>query len=106
MGEGERLVWTLGAGDDYSHLLRLLEDSKEFVNVDFADLSQEPEAEAAPDHRGSGQRTLIIFVEALEAAADDQANVIRNVDFVDLDDVAELTSGIEDFPPFDQMPVD
>src|SRR5271156_3673452 len=96
----------MGAGDDYSHLLRLLEDGEEFVNVDLAGFSQEPETKAAPNHRGSRQRTLFVLVEPLEAAADDQANVIWNLDLVDLDVGTELAGSIEDFPLFDQMPVD
>src|SRR6202167_6683167 len=55
MGEGERLLGSLGAGDDYSHLLRFLDGGEEFVNLDLADLSQEPKAESAPDHRGGCQ---------------------------------------------------
>src|SRR5271156_4650390 len=37
MGEGKRLFRSLGARDYYSHLLRLLDDGEEFVNVDLAD---------------------------------------------------------------------
>src|SRR5260370_4272590 len=106
MGEGERLLRSFGASDDYPHLLRLLEDGEKFVNVDLADLRQEPEAKATSDHSGIRQRALFILVEPLQAAADDQANVIRNIDFIDPDVFAELAGGIEDFPLFDQMQVD
>src|SRR5260370_21672570 len=105
MREGEGPLGSLRARDDYLQLLRLLDDGEEFVTVDLADLSQESGAEATSDHRGSRQRTLFILVKPLEATADDQANVIWNVDFVDLDVLAELAGFIEDFPLFDQMPV-
>src|ERR1700751_3683998 len=39
MGEGKWSLRPLGAGDDYPHLLRLLDGGKEFVNVDLADRS-------------------------------------------------------------------
>src|SRR5580692_11130617 len=52
MGEGERLVGSLGAGDDYSHLLRLLDDGEKLVNVDLAGRSKQFKAETAPDNRG------------------------------------------------------
>src|ERR1700692_896069 len=102
MGEGERLLRSLRAGDDYSHLLGLLEHREEFVKTDPADLSEEPEAKATPDYRGSCKRALFILVEPRQAAADDQANVIRNVDFIDLDVGAELGGCIGDFPFFAQ----
>src|SRR5258707_13300421 len=105
MGKGQRFLRSFRAGDDYSHLLSLLEDGEEFVNIYLADLSQKPEAEAAPDYRGSSQRALFILIEPLQATTDDQANVFRNVDFVDLDVFAELAGCIEDFPLFDQMSV-
>ena len=105
MGEGERLLGPLGARDDYSHPLRLLDDGEKFVNVDLADLGQKLKAETAPDHRGGCQHSLFILVEPLQTAADDQPHVFRNVDLVDLDVSAELAGRIEDFPLFDQMPV-
>ncbi len=71
----------------------------------MADLRQEAEAEAAPDHCGGRQHQLFILVEPLQAPADDQANVVRNVDFVDLDVSAELPGRIEDLSLLDQMPV-
>jgi hypothetical protein len=37
MGEGEWLVGLLGARDDYSQLLYLLDDGEKFVNVDLGD---------------------------------------------------------------------
>jgi hypothetical protein len=51
MGEGEGLLGALGARDDYSHLLCLLDDGEEFVKVDLADRSQKLKPETAPDHR-------------------------------------------------------
>src|SRR6266851_10316683 len=105
MSKGKRSLRPLGAWDDYPHLQRLLDDGKEFVNVDLTDLGQKLKAETAPDHRRSRQRTLFLLVEPLETAADDQPNVIRNVDLVDLDVLAELAGFIEDLPLFDQMPV-
>src|SRR6266404_257969 len=105
MGEGEGVLGPLGARDDYSHPLRLLEDGEESVNVDLANLRQEAEAEAAPDHCGGRQHQLFILVEPLQAPADDQTNVVRNVDLVDLDVSAELAGRIEDLSLFDQMPV-
>src|SRR5713101_4493842 len=106
MGESERLLRPLGARHDYPHLLRLLDDGEEFVNVDLANRSQKLKAETAPDHRGGCQHPLFILVEPLQTAADDQAHVFRNVDLVDLDVSAELAGRIKNFPLFDQMPVD
>ena len=71
MSKGKGSLRPLGARDDYPHLLRLLEDGEEFVNVDPARRSQKLKAEAAPDHRGGRQYTLFILVEPLQAAADD-----------------------------------
>src|SRR5260370_32404193 len=105
MSKGKRSLRPLGAWDDYPHLLRLLDDGEQFVNVDLTDLGQKLKAETAPDHRGSRQRTLFILVETFQPPTDDQANVFRNVDFVNLDVCAELAGRIEDFPLFDQMPV-
>src|SRR6266851_3611880 len=53
--EGERLLRSLGAWDDYSHPLRFLDHRKEFVDIDPADLSQELKTETAPDHSGGCQ---------------------------------------------------
>ena len=36
MREGEWVLGRFGARDDYSHLLRLLDDGEQFVNVDLA----------------------------------------------------------------------
>src|SRR5260370_22424389 len=105
MGEGERLRGPLGARHNYSYLLRLLDNGEEFVNVDLAARSEKLKAETAPDHRGGRQRPLFILIEPLQAAADDQAHVFRNVDLVDPDVGAKLAGRIEDFPLFDQMPV-
>jgi hypothetical protein len=62
-------------------------------------------AEAAPDHRGCRQRMPFIFVQPPQATTDNQANVFRNVDFVDLNVRAELAGRIEDFSLFDRVPV-
>src|ERR1700693_3975519 len=105
MSKGKRSPRPLGAWDDYPHLLRLLDDGKEIVNVDLAYRSQKLKAETPPDHRCCRQRTLYILVEPLQAAADNQTHVFRNVDFVDLDVRAELTGRIKHFPLLDQMPV-
>src|ERR1700691_698423 len=66
MGKGEGLFRPLGTRDDYPHLLRLLDDAEESVNVDLADLSEKLEAEVTPNHRGSRQRAPFIFVEPLK----------------------------------------
>src|SRR5260370_19387671 len=105
MSKGKRSLRPLGAWDDYPHLQRLLDDGEQFVNVDLTDLGQKLKAETAPDHRCSRQRTLFGLVQPLQTSADDQPDVFRNVDLVDLDVFAELTRRIEDFPLFDQMPV-
>src|SRR5260370_22983493 len=105
MGEGEWLLRQLGARDDYSHLLRLLNDAEKFVNVDVADGSQKFKAEAPPDHCSGRQRPLYILVEPLQAAADDQPHVVWNLVLSNLDVRAELASLIEDLPLLDQMPV-
>src|ERR1700726_2023696 len=105
MGEGERPLRPLGTRNDYSHLLRFLDDREEFVNIDLANRGKKLKAETAPDHCGSDQHPLFVLIEPLQAAADDQAHVFRNVNFVDLDIRAELPSRIENFPFFDQMPI-
>src|SRR5260370_35160327 len=61
VGEGERLLGSLGARDDYSHLLRLPADGEEFVNVDLSDLGQQSEAEVAPDHLCGSTPTRFIL---------------------------------------------
>src|SRR6266849_6439062 len=105
MSKGKRTLRPLGARDDYPHLLRLLDDGEEFVNVDLANHSQKLKAETPSDHRGGGQHSLFIVVEPLQAAADDQPHVFRHVALVELEVGAELTGRIEDFSLFDQMPV-
>src|ERR1700756_5391039 len=98
MSKCKRSLRSLGAWDDYPHLLRFLNDGKESVNVDLADCSQKLKTETSSDHCGGRQRTLFILVEPLQAAADNQPHGFRNVDFVDLDVRAELAGRIEDFP--------
>jgi hypothetical protein len=105
MSKGKRSLRPLGAGDDYSHLLRFLDDGEKLVKVNAADAGQKLKAETAPDHRCCGQHPLLILVEPLQAAADDQARGFRNVDFVDLDVRAELAARVEELPLFSQMPV-
>src|SRR5208337_4129479 len=105
MSKGERSLRPFGAGDDYPHPLRPLDDGEEFVNANLAYRVQKLKAETAPDHCGGRQRTLFILVQPLQTAADDQAHVIGNVDFLDLDVFVELADCIEDFPLFDEMPV-
>jgi hypothetical protein len=72
----------------------------------LADLSQEPKAEVAPDHRCGCQYSLFILVEPFQTAADDQAHILGNVDVVNLDVRAEVAGLVEDLPFFDQMPID
>src|SRR6266849_917819 len=91
MGEGERPLRTLGTGDDYSHLLRLLDDAEQFVNIDLAYLGQELKAETAPDHCGGGQSLLFTRIKSLQAPAENQPHVFRHVDLVNLDFGEELT---------------
>src|SRR5208283_5392311 len=52
MREGKRFPGPLGAWDDYSHLLRLLDDGEQFVDVDLTDPGQKLKAETAPNDRG------------------------------------------------------
>jgi hypothetical protein len=105
MSEGERPLWSLGARDDYSHPLRLLDDGEKFVNVALADRSQKLKAETAPEHRGGCQHPLFILVELRQAAADDQPHALWDVALVDLNVSEELAGLIKDFPLFDQMPI-
>jgi hypothetical protein len=83
--------------DDHPHLLRLLDDGEEFVNVDPAYRSQKLKAETASDHRSRCQHPLFILVEPLQPAADNQAHVFRNVVLVELEISAELTGRIKHF---------
>ena len=62
MGETERLLGSFGAGDDYSHLLRLFDDREKLVNVALADLGQKPEAETTPDRCGGCEYPFFILV--------------------------------------------
>src|SRR6266851_4155690 len=97
MRESKRLLGCLGVQNDYSHPQRLLDDGENFVNVDLAD--------TAPDHCSDRQHTLFILVEPFQMAADDQPDIFRNVDLIDLDVGAEPASRIKNFPLFEQMPV-
>src|SRR5271155_98098 len=105
MSKGKRSLRPLGAGDDYPHLLRFLDDGKKFVKVGLTGRSQKLKAEAAPDHCGGRQHAFFILVEPLQAATDDQAHVFRNVVLVEFELSAELPGRIKDFSLFGQMPV-
>src|SRR5216684_396579 len=105
MGEGEGPLRSFGARHDYSHLLRLIDDVEKFVNVDFADVGQKLKTETSPDNCGGGQRALFILGEPLQPPPDNQAHVFWNIDFVDRDISAEFAVCVEDFPVFDQMPI-
>src|ERR1039457_131886 len=105
VGESERPLGSLGARDNYSHLLGLLDDGEKFVNVSLADAGQELKAETASDHCGGSQHLLFFLVEPLQTAPDDQPHIFRNIALVDLEISAKLSGRIEDFSLFDQMPV-
>src|SRR5712692_6048980 len=105
MSKDKRSLRPLGAGDDYPHLLRLLDDGKEFVNVDLADRSQKLKAETASDHRCCRQHPLLILLEPLQTAADYQPHIFRDIALIDLDVRAEFAGRIKHFPILDQMPV-
>ena len=105
MREGVGPLRSVGAWDDYSHLLRLLDRGEKLFNVDLADPGQKLKAETTPDHCGGCQHPLFILGKAFQTPANDQPHVFRNVALVDLDVSAELAGRIKDFPVFDQMPV-
>src|ERR1700688_2117356 len=105
MCEGKGCLRALRARDAHSHLLRLLDDGKKFVNVDLADGSEKFKAEAAPDHGGSCQHPHFVRVEPLQSPADDQPHVFRNIALVDLDVSAELPGRIKDSSFLDQVPI-
>src|SRR5260370_33011877 len=71
MSKGKPSLRPFGAWDDYPHLLRLLDDGKEFVNVELAHRSQELKAETTSEHRCSRKRTILILAEPLPPAHDD-----------------------------------
>src|SRR6516165_6435900 len=106
MGEGIRPFRTLGAGDDYSHLLRLLDDGEEFVKVNLADPTQKLKAETASYHSGGCQHPFLVVAEPLQSATDDQTHVFRNSHLFDLDVGAKLTGGIEESSLVEQMTVE
>src|ERR1700682_5761620 len=105
MAEGERPLRPVGARYNYSHLLGLLDSGEKLADVNLAALGQQFKTEAAPDYCSGSKHPLFILVEPLEAAADDQAHVFRNVDLVDRNVSAELAGRIKDFPILEQMPV-
>src|SRR5260370_4691049 len=96
MGEGERLLGSLGAGDDYSHLLRLLDDGEKFVNVDLAGRSQKLKAETSPDHRGGCQHELFILVEPPQTADAAHTHVFPYVTLTDLYIIVAMSTPIYD----------
>src|SRR6266851_8544262 len=100
MRESKRLLGSLGVQNDYSHPQRLLDDGENFVNVDLADSGQKLKAETAPDHCSGCQHSLFIPAEPFQVAADDQRDIFRNVDLIDLDVGAEPASRIKNFPLF------
>src|SRR5712672_1521107 len=101
VGEGKRLLGSPRTRDDYSHLLRLFDEGKEFVHVDQVYRSQKLKAETAPDDCGGCQHPLFIVVEPLQTAADDQPHVFGNVALVEFNISAELAGRIKDFPILD-----
>ncbi len=105
MAEGKRPLGPFGTRDDYVHLLGFLDDVKKLVDVGLADPGEQLKAETATDHSGSGQHALIILVEPLQSAADDQAHVFRNVDLVDRNVSAKIAGSVIDFSILEQMPV-
>src|SRR6202051_2658523 len=65
MSKGKRSLRPLGARDDHPHLLRLLDDGEEFVDIDLACRSQKLKAETAPDECGGRQHPLFVLFEPL-----------------------------------------
>src|ERR1700722_16665510 len=105
MREGERRLGSLRARDDYPHLLRLLDDGEEFIDIDLADRRQELKTETAPDHRGGHQHAHFVLVEPRHTTAEDQPHIFRYVVLGDFDVRAKLAGFIEDLALFIQMPV-
>src|ERR1700694_2826942 len=105
MSKGKWPLRPLGARDDHPHLLHFLDDGEEFVNMNLADRSQKLKAKTAPDHRSSQQHPLFVLVAPLQAAADNQPHVFRDIVLVELDFSTEFTGRVEEFSPFDQVTV-
>src|SRR5260370_42484628 len=105
MAEGKRPLRPLGARDDYSHLLGLLDGGEKLVDVNLADPRKQFKTETAPDHSSGCQHPLFILVEPFQPPSDDQPHVFRNVDLVDRYVTAESARRIIDFPILEQMPV-
>ena len=61
--------------------------------------------ETAPNHRCCGQHSLLILVEPLEPAVNDQPHVFRNIALIECYLCAKLAGRIKDFPLLDQMPI-
>src|SRR5271154_3008704 len=104
MSKGKRFLWPLGARDDYPHRLRFLDDIKKFVRTDLAYRIQKLKAETTPDNRCGRKCALFILVQPLQAAADNQPHIFRNIVLFDLKFSAELTGRVEESSPFSQMP--
>src|SRR6266404_4895722 len=102
--EGEGRLGAFGARHDQTHLLRLLDDVAELVDVDpVEEQLDELEAEAPADHRGGGQDVPLPLLQAVESPADDQADVLRDVRLVDGDVRTELPGRVEDPPVLDEV---
>src|ERR1700734_69198 len=74
VGERERRLRPFCARDDHSHLLRLLDNSEEFVDVSFGNRTQQLEAEAAAYHRRGRQHAPFILLESLQSPPYDEPN--------------------------------
>src|SRR5262245_61844488 len=99
MAEGKGPLRPFGTGDDDSHLLGFLDDDEKLVHVDLADLAQQLKTETAPDHRRRCQHPLLVLVQPLQAATDDQPDVFWNGNLVDRHVSAEVARRIE-YSPF------
>jgi hypothetical protein len=60
MDEVERSLGPVGTRDDYSHLLRRLDDAEKFINVGLAHFAQKLKAETASDN-GCGFQYLFLI---------------------------------------------
>src|SRR5216684_3286598 len=106
MVESKRSFRPLGAGNDYPHLLRFLDNREKLVKVHAADAGQKLKAETATDYRCCRQYPPLTFIEPFQTATDDQAHIFRNVGLVDRDLRAQLARCVKDLSVFDQVPID
>src|SRR6185295_7431765 len=97
---------TLGGRDDRAHLLRLLDNREQIVDIEVADRAEELEAEATPDHGCRRQRAALVLVEAREPTADDEAHVLGDVDLLEREVGANVPGGVEDASVLDEVLVD